>query len=483
MPTGPISEETIMKWLRLLSILALGMGCDTPAGSPDGGCVSSDDCERDTDACVGGHCVPEGTDGGTLREDARVARPDGGPGPEGSCFPAGVRPESVAPFGFAMPSADDERATYERLGWTWAPTAEPSYPADPDFEMNDPDNHYGLEADDLWTSLAMYQRTGERGYLDRASAWRRYFVEDYVACNGTESYTFCWDRDSFGADHLFGWGLISWNASEDDAEALAQAVSLGAEVEALWGPDSTYGCLPRGACTWYGLRQAGRHLLFATRLAEATGDARWIALRDHMIDLLLASEDWDEERGMYFYGDWGTDEHLGAGAYASGDRVQSTFQIGIFGEAFDHAYRVTGNEEIRRRMVAMARFVEQYGLDETYRYSSSYIGVVDGAPYQSYAAEEPVTYWDPVYTTALVNTLVRGYRYTCEPHFFEAAAEFFMRGNGGRYGEPIERDAPDGVVHHFVDTIFDSSTGNALYAYNKGELQYTYLLFDPLRHP
>ena len=35
-------------------------------------------------------------------------------------------------------------------------------------------------------------------------------------------------------------------------------------------------------------------------------------------------------------------------------------------------------------------------------------------------------------------------------------------------------------MHHFVDTIFSSADGYFYLDYNKGELQYTYLLFAPL---
>ena len=45
----------------------------------------------------------------------------------------------------------------------------------------------------------MYERTGQQGYLDRATAWRRYFVEDYRNCVGSEYASFCYDRDAFGA--------------------------------------------------------------------------------------------------------------------------------------------------------------------------------------------------------------------------------------------------------------------------------------------
>jgi hypothetical protein len=209
-----------------------------------------------------------------------------------------------------------------------------------------------------------------------------------------------------------------------------------------------------------------------------TGDERWALLRDRMLERLLGSEDWDEELGGYFAGEWSTDEIMGAGSFAAGARITSAFQLGVLSEAFDHVYRVTGNEEVRRRMIRMADFVSTHGLDPTYDYTAAFFGVVGGETWHSYGDEDPVEFWDPVYTTSLVNVLVRGFRYSCEPRFFERACHFFERGNGGLYGQPVDRAAPDGEVHHFVDSVMASASGGFYLDYNKGELQYTYLLFE-----
>ena len=326
----------------------------------------------------------------------------------------------------------------------------------------------------------MHVRTGDAGYLDRADAWARYFIEDYRNCVGDPYASFCYDRDAFGADHLWGWGLVARAEATGDEAARDEAVALATVVEELWSPDSSFGCLPQSGCTTYGVRQAGRHLLLVTRVGELTGDERWATLRDRIIDVLLASSDWDEALGTYVLGEWSTDQELGAGAYAGGARLMSAFQIGVLSEAFDHAYRVTGLDALRDRMVKMAAFVDTYGLDPTYDYTASWFGVVDGKVWHSYSASEPVEFWDPVYTTSLVNTLMRGYRYTCDPHYRERAVHFFERGNKGIYGDPTGRAAPDTVVDHFVDTRFASASGGFFLDYNKGELQYTYLLFAPV---
>ncbi len=478
-PRCPLRRST----LALLGALASACAADDDAPAQDDTAVSGvtwvDDDTTGSVTDAGPSSAPEDADSGvsTATGDDGSTTADTGV-PTGGCFGPDVLPPSVPVSGFAVPSLDDERATYERWGLGWAPGAEPNLPGEPTFSVADVDIHGNTEGDDLWTSLMQSQRTGQPGYLDRANAWRRYFVEDYNACIGGESANFCYDKDAFGADHLWGWGLLAWAEANDDDAALAAAVEIGGTVAVLWAPDSPFGCLPSGGCLEYGARQLGRHLLFMTRLAEVTGDPQWAALRDQMIDVLLAAPEWDAGYGMYFEGQWATDQALGEGAWAAGARVQSPFMVGVLGEGMDHAYRTTGNPELRARMVAMADFVDEHGLDAEYDYSGSLFGIVDGATWHNYGDASPVDFWDPVYTTSLVNVLVRGWRYTCEPHYYERARHFFERGNRGIYGEPTTTAAPEGQIHHFVDTVLDSSSGNFFYGYNKGELQYTYLLFD-----
>lgn len=368
--------------------------------------------------------------------------------------------------GYPIPSLQDEKDAYTRFGWTWDVSAEPYYPPDPSFSISDPNIHDDTEGDDLWTSLFMYLRTGEPGYFDRAKAWARYFKNDYLQCVGSSYSTYCYDQTDFGGDHTYGWGLLAWADDQNDSDALTVAINLGASLETLWDPASTpYGCVPDDGCLYYGSRLIGRQLHFMSRLAEVTGDPRWINLRDKMINVLLSSPEWDEDKGMYWWGDWITDQALGSGSYANGDRLASAFEIGQLVEGMWQAYRTTGNPEIKRRLIKMATFVRDYALDPASNYTGYRFGWVNGQP----ANIEP----SYVYTLSLVNLLVLGYKFTGDQSFLDEAVFRFMRGINGVYGS-FDRRAPDGVVSHFVDTEFFYE----FYDHNKGELQYTYLLFE-----
>ena len=119
----------------------------------------------------------------------------------------------------------------------------------------------------------------------------------------------------------------------------------------------------------------------------------------------------------------------------------------------------------------MARFVNQYGMDPATQYTGYRFGIVNGQMWNNGSD-------DPVYTTSLVNLLVMGYKLTGDPQLLSRAKHFFNRGTKGVYGSLTQRAAADNVVGHFVDTQFDSSSGNFYLGQNKGELIYTYLIFE-----
>ena len=385
--------------------------------------------------------------------------------------------------GYPMPSLQDEKTTYSGWGWTWNTSQEPNFASDASYTVSDPDIHGDTEGDDLWAYLMMYQRTGQRGYLDRATAWANYFKNSYRNCVGDQYHNYCYDRDAFGLDHAYGAGLIAWYqytcaAGTCDTAALTTVELIAGDLEALYDPNSGFTCYARDACTGWGYRAVGRQLLLVTRLAEVTGNSRWIQFRDKILNLVMTTSNWDAVRGMYFYGGAGTDDYLQPGAHAAGSRIVSPFEIGVFVEGMAQAYRTTGRTDIRDRIVAMARFVDQNGLDPAYQYAGSRFGIVNGQLWHNYSSSTPVTFWDPVYTTSLVNLLAYGAKFSGDPQLLVRAQHFFNRGTKGVYGSPTQRAAADNIVHHFVDTVFDSSYGNFYLAYNKGELLYTYQLFD-----
>ena len=381
-----------------------------------------------------------------------------------------------------IPTVQDEKNTYNLWGWTYTAGQVTNQTTSPFGTVSDPGTHNDTEGDDLWTSLMMYKRGGGQGYLDRAQAWVTYYKTRYLQCLPSGVDNWCYDRDNFGMDHAYGWGMVSWYeytcaTSTCDTNALTVAENIAAEIETYWNnkPNAIPGTL---SMNYWGMRQPARHLLLATRLAEVTANPRWIGLRDRLINLWVASPDWSSAYGMYFESAEQTDYGLGAGAYAAGIRINSAFQIGVLAEAFYETYRTTGRQDVKAKLIAMANYVNTYGLDPTYQYTGSRFGQKNGVVWHNYSSGGSATFWDPVYTTSLVNTLVIGYKLTGTTALLTQAKTFLNRGTKGIYGDPIGRAAGDTQVHHFIDSTFDSSSGDFYFRYNKGELQYTYLLFE-----
>ncbi len=378
------------------------------------------------------------------------------------------------PGGLPIPSLEDERKTYRAWGWTWTPDEEPDYQTDPTYTVSGIDMHSDTESDDLWAYTMMYRRTGQGGYKRRMEQWARYYRDDYTQCIPSGTSNYCYDRDTWLGDHTYGWGLVAYYEFTGDSSYLAAAERIAADVEtraASVTPGST-------RMAYYCARKWARLLHIAVRVAEANPIPRWITLRNKLIDAWVQSPDWDSARGMYFCSDFTTDAVVGPGSYAAGTRIHSAFQIGVLAEALYQAYRTTGRTDVKERLVAMANFVDQYGLDPTYQYTASWFGIKDGNIWHSYSSSGTATFWDTNYTTSLVNTLVLGYKLTGNRHFYDRAKYVFNRGTKGVYGSPTQRSSPDNVVDHFVDSTFDSASGSFYLAFNKGELQYTYLLFE-----
>src|SRR5437016_4934097 len=382
----------------------------------------------------------------------------------------------------SMPSLQDEQNTYKSWNWTWTPAVEPAAVIEtiPNFSVIDPDIHHDSEGDDLWTYSMMYRRTGLPFYLNRATAWARYFKNDYRTCVGDPDRNFCYDKNNHEMDHLYGWGLVAWYESTGDTAALTEAENIGALVENYWSHRSNNNWPTPGQykMAYYGGRQAGRHLILASHLARVTGKQRWIDLRNRLLDLWIQSPDWDT-RGMYFAGDSTAEAVVGSGAYAAGARITTPFQAGVLVEALYQSYLGTGRTDVRDRLVAMARFVDQYGMHPTYQYSSSWFGFVNGQIWYNYAAGGGTpTFWDPHYTGAFINLLVLGYKFTGDIKFYNSAKNFFNRATKSVYGSPTQRAVADNVVQHFVDTRFNATEGNFYLDFLRGELQYSYLIFE-----
>ena len=412
----------------------------------------------------------------------------------------------------SMPTVADELATYTLWGWTIDAAANPAYNSAGTYVITNPDIHGDTESDDVWNYLQAYNRrtAGRDGYLQRATAWRNYYV------NGFEGSPEQANDESFLYDHFYGWGLQQYATQFSDLGAATEALKICTTLHDWWaaGGRSGGGNWPVAGSfdiAHYGHRGPARNLRTAVVVADATSDPKAIELRDRLIDLWLQSPDWDNVNGMY----WASNDAMVSYnvapplVYANGDRAVSSFHIGLVAEAFFAAWlspnvTPTRKTALKAKIIAMATWMLHNGLDPTYRYCSDTLGIKNGGAggaWWNYSLVPPVTDWDGSYTVSIVNLLVMAYKFTGDRNFLDAtpannlypAKYCFNRGTKNYFGSTTLREGPGGstltgvvgggagnenVAYHFVDTRFDTSTGNVYLYNNKGELQYTYLIFE-----
>lgn len=399
---------------------------------------------------------------------------------------------STSKFG----SLEDERETYRRLGWKWSAKQEPHYPPQPDYlvTINRISIHHDSESDDLWGNLMMYLRSGIRGYLDRTRGWANYYKWEMPF--RTDGFKYAWDGSgerppvarppieidlspwdrsylqeamagkvdthTWAGDHVWGWGLLDYYALTGDVDALEAASDIGESVETLWLWRAEYNPI-------YGTRNVARNLLLAVRLYDATGDARWKALADHIVELALKTPFWLESWGTYAWPRKG-------GGHAIGPHHLAEYHHALW-----HYDARIGNPEVRRRLVKMATFVRDHALHPKWQQSAKTLVLDANGPgtiaYQDWT-DDQVPKVNPYHTVVWVDTLVRGYRLTGDSSFLERALLFWDRGSKALYLKPATfRTAGDKAVGRFANAKFNCCGDHPIFFHLNGDLQFVHLLF------
>jgi hypothetical protein len=393
-------------------------------------------------------------------------------------------------------SLEDERETYRRLGWKWSAKQEPHYPHQPDYVVtaNRVSIHYDSESDDLWANLMMFLRTGMPGYLDRTRGWANYYKWEMPF--RTDGFNYAWDgngsqpqvarpaieieltpwdksylRQSMDAkvdthtwagDHVWGWGLLDYYALTGDLDALEAAVDIGESVETLWLWRTGYNPI-------YGTRNIARNLLLVVRLYDATGDARWKTLADHIVALALKTPFWLESWGTYAWPRKGGGHAIGPHHLAEYHNALSRYEARI------------GSAEVRRRLIKMATFVRDHAMHPKWLQSAKTIVLDANGPGTVAFLEwndEQAPKVNPYHTVVWVDTLVRGYRLTGDEAFLKRAVLFWDRGSKALYLKPATyRTAGDNEVGRFANAKFNCCGTAPIFYYLNGDLQFVHLLF------
>jgi len=390
-------------------------------------------------------------------------------------------PES-AQWTWDVPSLQDERDFYENvIGWSYRSSGLQSL--SPSFGYGN--IHQDAEADDLWTwdqQNKRYATATEQSWRDGWLAWNKSSLISALNANDGDGAP-----SGHGYDHMCGQGLAVVYHDTGDATILPVFDSLKTIIKGR----SLYQSVAAGtpsAMAYYESRGPARWTIVAAYIAQATGDAEWIAIRDNLLDGWMNSTDWEEggviaAGGNYFasraqsgyvFGGAGT------AAHDTGRRFHSSFQIGLHVEALYRGYLVTSRTDIRERLIKIAQYVRYYAHEPAWIYpnvgtrfghqgdgSRWHINGGDGT--QTNAAK------DCSYDLSLVNSQVIGYKLTGDSTYLDFARTLFKRGIRFDQGSPWPQYSPEGVIPWFIDRF---GVGGNTFAFNKGALQYMYLLLE-----
>jgi hypothetical protein len=392
-----------------------------------------------------------------------------------------------------LPTWDDETATYfTKKGYLdgcrakylddgeWA-----SYRLDrfisPGLPWDASTIHGTTEGDDLWVAHHMVKRLQASGipvtsWLVRRDVMRDYFIDDYQRMiQGSDEHL------GKGLCHMYGWGLCDWyrdNPGHARAGAALQAINSLAALAIDWNTNSSWAKAPGESAITGGGRKWARNLRFAVAAADVSPTTANINHRDRIIDIVLQDPNWDTTYKNYFSERY-TDVIAGSGSYAAGDRLANTYHMGMMGDALWNTWLVLDDEgdarapAVRQRLIDLASFYRDFPLNGDGAFVKDMgFNVNTGARIMVGGTSE-------VYTSPAINPLVFGYKLTGDQSFLDKAFKclegFFANVASGWVG--TGSPGPNNVPF-YCDACISSGDGFNFLAFNKGQLQYIYAIFE-----
>ena len=406
-----------------------------------------------------------------------------------------VQSASDLTWDWDIPSLQDETDFYTNvMGWT-IPSGEPSFESDwiPSQNYTFGDFHNSTEGDVLWAWNQQYKRYGNVSVANGSTTqdWNddltSYFIGNLLSEMDADDNL---GNSGYGYDHMMGQGLaVVYN---DTGNSLILPVLSG--LRSRITGTSEYQTLASGGtmnmATWEG-RGPGRWAIVTAYATQATGDPAWVTVRDNLIRAYETSTDWEEGGviqnggGMYFTSRANVNFLSGTGgtaAYDAGRRLHGTWSMALLAEGMWRFYVQTGNSTLREKLIKMARYIEHYGHDPSWLYPNcgTRIGHEgDGSRWYSSPGDGTLNNAakNPSYDSSLVNMLVIGYKLTGDTDLLDRARIHFARCNRYEEGSPYALQAASiNHLHKYADT--QNNPGNDEFDWNKGVLQYTYMIFE-----
>jgi hypothetical protein len=412
-----------------------------------------------------------------------------------------------------VPTLADERAFYDRMGWSrTASNEEFVFSSDPGaLSQTSQDIHDDDEHDILW--VWQYQATRYAGTAsatltaNHRNRWLAYFKDGvYRSALPTVHGDLNPPTAADPMCHTCGWGLVLYGQMAGDSAAIAEAEAIAdiALTQVFDGTTSSFYPGNGHDMGYGGGRNRSKTAILIAYLAEATGKAKWVGWRNALIDGYLNAStyvsvntpfgaggaymcdlDWMDNNGQLsgYVGNTAVSYSTPDAAWSAGVRSNASYQIALHNEFLWRSYLSTGRADLRTRIIALARFFQHYAHDPAQTtqggpFVGGYFGVrlSDGARWHRDlpgAAQYDIT---------VVNTLVWGYKLTGDTALLDRA-KIHMR-NATMY---LEETPPNGgpqvaanQVWMFLDTHrehFGDSTDKH-FAFNKGQLPYCYQILE-----
>ncbi len=206
-------------------------------------------------------------------------------------------------------SLADETATYKAQGWKGAGTAKkmPVQKPDPNIYKSWFDAHGTSECDQMRGLMVGYVRTGQRGFLDRAHAWSRYWQtyflyrsDDWIYGKDGSYKTSKWGSGRCCTEgcHYYASGLFDYGLLTGDIDALEGAFD-GAEFanKGWFGPYA--GKKPGQSFSSYGSRAFSRMYVVVVRAYDITRNDQWKKTLVHYAKMTLESPARDDRGFVY----------------------------------------------------------------------------------------------------------------------------------------------------------------------------------------
>ena len=383
---------------------------------------------------------------------------------------------------WGVPSLQDERDFYDNiLGWTQNTEGLQSLSQSAGYG----NIHQDSEADDLWTWDQQYKRyatSTEQAWRDGWLSWNKASLISELNANDGDGAP-----SGYGFDHMYGQGLAVVYHDTTDATILPVFDNLKTIIQGR----SLYQAVAAGtpsAMAFFESRGPARWTIVAAYIAEATGDAEWITIRDNLLDGWMDSTDWEEggviaAGGNYFAGrDQAGYVYGGSGpiSYDTGRRFHSAFEMALHVEAIYRGYLATGRADLSTRLIKNAQYIHYYAHQPAWNYPNvggRFGHEGDGSRWHQDSSDGTQTNAakDCSYDLALVNSQVIGYKLTGDSTYLDFAQTLFKRGIRFDQGPPYPEYSPEGVIPYFMDRL---GVGGNTFAFNKGALQYAYLLLE-----